>query len=121
MDKEAVCVVRIYKDGDRFIATDSETNSEGCGKSYPDALVDLAAEMGKVGTGCLQIMEDWARDEIENRNIKIKCSCCGGETDFDGLHLYIETQEDETYQICNRCCSDICCILQYYEPIGKKR
>lgn len=118
---DEVCVVRIYKDGDGFIATDSETDSEGCGKSYPDALIDLAAEMGKIGTECLQIMEEWARDEIEKRNVRIRCSRCGDDTDFDGMHLYIETHDDKIYQICKSCCSDICNVLQYYVPVNKEK
>jgi len=62
---QTVCTVTIKKDGDEFSATDSETNSTGYGKSYPDALIDLAKEMGKFGEGCLQIMEDWAQEELE--------------------------------------------------------
>jgi hypothetical protein len=66
MAQATTCTVVIKPDGhDGFEAEDSETNSTGCGKTYPDALIDLAREMAKVGEGCLMIMEDWARAELE--------------------------------------------------------
>jgi hypothetical protein len=72
MLNETLCVVTIKPAGDgEFIAEDTETDCTGYGQSYPSALVALAGEMGKVGGMCLEIMEDWARDEIERMGEKV--------------------------------------------------
>ena len=109
----SLCTVTIKKDGDDFVATDSETESDGYGKSYPDALVALAGEMGKVGEGCLGIMEDWAREEIEAMGkhvLEEQCPQCGGSGTVARI--------DETVPSADKEAAKLIALLKKADPGG---